>query len=76
MCNVQMKDWLKNEELRKRVDVENIIEVVGRKRLRWCGHVERTCDEDWVKICMKMEMNGKRKRGRQRFNGKRWWRRT
>ena len=63
MCNVQMRDRLRNEELRNRVDVECIIEVARRNRLRWYGHVERKSDGDGVKKCTKMEMNSKRKRG-------------
>ena len=49
MCNVQRRDRLKNQDLRNRVDVESIIEVARRNRLRWYGHVERKGDGDWVK---------------------------
>jgi hypothetical protein len=34
--------------------------------LRWFGHVERKEDDDWVKRCTRMEVVGKRPRGRPR----------
>ena len=40
-----------------------------RRRLRWFGHVLRKDDEDWVKKCMALEVDGGRERGRPR---KRW----
>ena len=40
-----------------------------RGRLRWFGHVERKDDTDWVKACQKIEIAGKRERGR----GKNKW---
>ena len=61
---------MKNEELRNGVDVESITEVARRNRLRWYGHVERKSDGGWVKKCTKMEMNGKRKRGRPKITWK------
>ena len=33
-------------------------------RLRWCGHVLRKDDDDWVKKCMEYEVEGSRPRGR------------
>jgi hypothetical protein len=46
--------------------VEPIGEVRRRNRLRWFGHVERKEDDDWVKRCTRMEVVGKRTRGRPR----------
>jgi hypothetical protein len=42
--------------------------VCRRNRLRWFGHVERKEDDDWVKVkrCTRMEVVGKRHRGRPR----------
>jgi hypothetical protein len=34
--------------------------------LRWFGHVERKGDDDWVKRCTRLEVVGKRPRGRTR----------
>ena len=38
--------------------------------MRWYGHVLRKEDDDWVKKCMKYEVEGPRPRGRP----KRTWR--
>jgi hypothetical protein len=39
---------------------------VQENRLRWFGHVERKEDDDWVKRFTRMEVVGKRPRGRPR----------
>ena len=38
--------------------------MVRRNRLRWCGHVERKADGDWVKGCTNLNLEGTRPRGR------------
>jgi hypothetical protein len=35
-----------------------------RNRLRWFGHAERKVDDDWVRRCTLMEVDGRRSRGR------------
>ena len=42
-----------NEELRQRLRVVAISDVVRRNRQRWFGHAERRGEEDWVKRCAK-----------------------
>jgi hypothetical protein len=46
--------------------VESIGDICRRNRLRWFGHVERKVDDDWVKRCTRLEVVGKRRRGRPR----------
>jgi hypothetical protein len=46
--------------------VEPIVEVCRRNRLRWFGHVERKGDDDWVKRCTRMVVEGNRPIGRPR----------
>jgi hypothetical protein len=48
------------------VGVEPISDVCRRNRLRWFRHVERKGDDDWVKRCTRMEVEGNRPRGRPR----------
>jgi hypothetical protein len=48
------------------VGVEPTRDVYRRNRLRWFGHAERKWDDDWVKKCTKMEVEGNRPRGRPR----------
>jgi len=51
-------------ELRGRLELEDIISVLQRNRLRWYGHVLRKGDNDWVKKCMEYKVEGTRPRGR------------
>jgi hypothetical protein len=46
--------------------VEPISDVYRRNRLRWFRQVERKGDDDWMKRCTRMEVEGNRPRGRPR----------
>jgi hypothetical protein len=61
---VSLRDRIHSEDLRDWVGVEPTGEVCRRNRLRWFGHVERKKNDDWVKRCTRMEVVGKRPRGR------------
>ena len=67
MCGVSLKDKVPTVELRRRLGVEGVVEVMKRGRLRWFGHVERKEVDDWVSACRKFEMAGNRGRGRPRM---------
>ena len=64
MCGVKLQDRVPSKELRGRLEIEDIISVLQRNRLRWYGHVLRKEDNDWVKKCMEYEVEGIRPRGR------------
>ena len=63
MCGVKLQDRVPSKELRGRLNLEDIISVLQRNRLRWYGHVLRKEDNYWVKKCMEYEVEG-RPRGR------------
>jgi len=52
MYGVKLQDRVPSKELRGRLELEDIISVLQRNRLRWYGHVLRKEDNDWVKKCM------------------------
>ena len=62
-----MKERISSEELRQRLDVEGIMDVIRRGRLRRYGHVMRKQDEDWVKKYISMEVDGMKPRGRPKL---------
>ena len=64
MCGVKLQDRVPSKELRGRLELEDIISVLQRNRLRWYGHVLRKEDNDWVKKCMEYEVEGTRPGGR------------
>ena len=66
IAGVKLSDRKHNEEVRRMLDVEPIVNIVRRKRLQWFGHVVRMNDEDGVKKAFKLKVEGKRDRGRPR----------
>ena len=58
MCGVKLQDRVPSKELRGRLELEDIISVLQRNRLRWYGDVLRKEDNDWVKKCMEYEVEG------------------
>ena len=44
--------------------IDDIILILQQNRLQWYVHVLRREDTDWVKKCMKCEVEGSRSRGR------------
>ena len=67
MCGVTVKDMIQTMELRKRLGIECVSNVVRRGRLRWFGHVERKENDDWVSACRELQVEGTRPRGRPRM---------
>ena len=63
MCIVNLKDRVRSKELRERLGIDDIILILQQNRLRWCGHVLRKEDTNWVKKCMEYEVEGSRPRG-------------
>ena len=56
MCGVSLKNRISSDELKERLGIEGIDEIVERGRLRWFGHVERKPRENWVSACRKFEV--------------------
>ena len=67
MCGVTLKDRCKSEELRKRLDIEDVADVVRKSRLGWFGHLERKHEGDWVSACRNMVVPGYAGKGRPRL---------
>src|SRR5664279_5034486 len=52
MCGGSLENRKSSEELRQRLEIDNVADVIRRNRWRWFGHVERKDDVDWVKACL------------------------
>ena len=63
---VTRKDKIRNEHIRSTVKVERLGMKMRKGRLRWYGHVMRRDQEYVGRKMMKMELPGKRRRGRPR----------
>ena len=48
-------------ELRRRIGIEGVVDVMGRGRLSWFGHVERKEVDNWVSACRNLEVAGRPK---------------
>ena len=69
MCGVTLKGGCKSEDLRKRLEIEDVADVVRKSRLGWFGHLERKDEGDWVSACRNMVVTGNAGKSRPR---KRW----
>ena len=67
MCEVTLRDKVPTVELRRRHEIEGVVEVMKRGRLRWFGHVERKEADDCVSACRNLEVAGSRGRGRPKM---------
>ena len=70
MCGVSLKNQrersISTENLRDRLGIDSVTDVVQRGRLRWFGHVERKSKDDWVSACRELEVDGRLGKGRPR----------
>jgi hypothetical protein len=64
MTGVSLREKKTSVELRARIGLKPVREVVRGNRLRWLGHVLRKDPGDWVQKFMDYEVEGKRPRGR------------
>ena len=62
-------DKHRNEDIRRELGVESILDFVERGQLRWFGHVKRMGDERYPKRMLEWTPQGRRPVGRSR---KRW----
>jgi hypothetical protein len=69
ILGVSLRDRKRNEDIRKTLGVTCITNKVREARLRWYGHVERASEDDSIKRVMRVDVKGRRSRGRQK---KRW----
>ena len=64
MCGVTLRDIKSSEELRQKLSVVSVSDVVRQGRLKWFGHVEHKDADDWVSACRNMVVSGERGRKR------------
>jgi len=62
MSGVSLREKKTSAELRARMGMKSVEEVVRGNRLRWLRHVLRKDLDDWVRSCMDYEVDRKRQR--------------
>ena len=63
MCNVNSKDGRSSGELRDRLGILDITEVLRKNRLRWFGHVTKMDVGNPASACRHVVVESKRKQG-------------
>ena len=63
VCVVTLRNGKSSEEIRNRLGIVSVSDLVRQGRLRWFGHVERKDTDDWVSACRNMAVSGERGRG-------------
>ena len=66
MCNVSLQDGRSSDELRDRLGIPDITEVLRKNRLRWFEHVMGMNAGNPASTCRHVVVEGKRKQGRPR----------
>ncbi|KAI8516233.1 hypothetical protein Bbelb_048140 [Branchiostoma belcheri] len=69
ICSSRLADRVPSEQLRCRLRVNSIQEILRYNRLRWYGHVQRMDPQNWPRKVMTMPVEGQNPRGRPK---KRW----
>jgi len=49
MLGVNLRDHIQNEEIRKRIKVDDVKEHIARQKWRWVGHVARQDNDRWTR---------------------------
>ena len=60
-------DEIRNEEIRRRCGVTDIVEKMREQRLRSLGHVLRREEEEPARVAWDLEVDGARMRGRPKM---------
>ncbi|CAH2267521.1 jg22609 [Pararge aegeria aegeria] len=82
MLGVSLRDQIRNEEIRRRTRVTDIVQRVAKLKWKWAGHIARRTDGRWgSKVLEWRPRTGKRSVGRpqtrwtddiKRVAGSRW----
>ena len=65
MLGVSLRDRIRNDEIRRRTKVEDIIECITKSKWRWAGHIARLQDGRWTKRILEWRPRmDRRSRGR------------
>ena len=69
MSHATFKDRIPSKDLLPKFNLLPVTRIVQRNWLRWFGHVVRMDNDNWVKKCMTLEVNGRRDPGRRKDLG-------
>ena len=70
LCNVKIEQKQSTDDLRKRIYVHPIEDVLRWNRLRLSGHLYRQDDSAWSKKIMNLDIDGPTPRGRPKLRWK------
>jgi hypothetical protein len=66
MSGVTLRNGKTSEEIRNRLGIVSVSDLVCQGRSGWFGHVDHKDVDDWVSACRNMTVSGERGRGRGR----------
>ena len=67
ILGITLRDRIRNEVVREKLEVESILDFIERCQLRWYGHVMRMEETRYPKKYLDWQPSGKRPRGRPRM---------
>ena len=63
-------DKIRNEEIRRRVNMQPVEQTANKNKIRWWSHVKRTAPTAPQSKALVIQPEGRRPRGRPRIDGK------
>ena len=66
MCNVKPEDRTSTEELKTRLKLKSVRELLQDRKLQWFGHLERMEERACSSTCRNFKISGSFPRGRPR----------
>ena len=66
ICSAKLTDRIPSNELRGRLHLSGVEDMLRWGRLRWFGHLQRMDDETWPKKILDFAIDGRNPRGRPR----------
>ena len=67
LLNIKLVEKVSNEELRRKTNFMDVVEVCKKKKWKWAGHVQRMKNDRWTKRATeRYPRNYKRRKGRQK----------
>ena len=61
---IKLEEHQRSDDIRKKVNITDIRDLMAKRRLEWFGHVRRRKENEDIRKAADLKVKGKRKKGR------------